>query len=104
VAPRLARRLYNQSIHSAYTVSAVLKTFKALRLDPELCAELKDLAAGSDLMIAEAPEKPMEACVSAGNTTFPTADRHGLRLTLTPSQLAQEEDHKLRTAKRCHTQ
>ena len=75
VATRLTKRLYNQLIHSAYTGPAVPKTFKAFRFDPELHVELKELAAGSGLMVTEAFEKSMEACVSAESITFPAVDR-----------------------------
>jgi len=40
-----------------------------------LYAEFKELAAGGDLMVTEALEKPMEAYVGAGSATFPAADR-----------------------------
>lgn len=49
----------------------MVKAFKAFRFDPVLYAEFKDLAARSGLMVTEAFEKFMEACVRTGAVTYP---------------------------------
>ena len=54
------------------------KAFKAFRFDPELYARFKKLIAEGGLMVTEAFERFMEACVNAGAITFPTADRRGV--------------------------
>jgi len=52
--------------------------FKGFRFDPELYAKFKKLATSSGLMVTEAFEKFMEACVNAGAVTFPTVNRRGV--------------------------
>ena len=70
--------LYNLSIRSVNTVIVTAKAFKAFRFPPELYAKFKKLTTESGLMVTEAFEKFMEACVNAGAITFPTADRRGV--------------------------
>jgi hypothetical protein len=47
------------------------KTFKAFRFDPELYAKFKETARGSSMMVTEAFEKFMRACVDVGAVKFP---------------------------------
>ena len=54
------------------------KSFKGFHFDPELYAKFKKLATSSGLMVTEAFEKFMEACVNAVAITFPTADSRGV--------------------------
>jgi len=53
---------------------------KAFRFDPELYAEFKSVAERSGLMVTEAFEKFMHACVEAGAVKIPEAkrDRSGI--------------------------
>lgn len=48
---------------------------KAFRFDPELYAEFKSVAERSGLMVTEAFEKFMRACVEAGAVKMPEAKR-----------------------------
>jgi hypothetical protein len=49
----------------------VTKTFKAFRFDPDLYAKFKEIAHSSNLMVTEAFEKFMRACVGIGAVRFP---------------------------------
>jgi hypothetical protein len=52
------------------------KKFKAFRFDPELYEKFKKLAQDNNLMITEALEKFMKACVEIGAPTFPEPASH----------------------------
>jgi hypothetical protein len=56
------------------------KMLKAFRFDPELYAEFKSVAEQSGLMVTEAFEKFMHACIEAGAVKMPEAkrDRSGI--------------------------
>ena len=47
------------------------KKFKAFRFDPDLYEKFKTLAQNNNLMITEALEKFMSACIETGAVTFP---------------------------------
>lgn len=47
------------------------KKFKAFRFDPDLYEKFKTLTQNSNLMVTDALEKFMKACVDAGAVTFP---------------------------------
>lgn len=47
------------------------KMLKGFRFDPELYARFKTVAQGSSLMVTEAFEKFMKACVEIGAVEFP---------------------------------
>jgi hypothetical protein len=47
------------------------KTLKAFRFDPELYAKFKEIARASSMMVTEAFEKFMRACVVMGAVKFP---------------------------------
>ena len=51
------------------------KVLKAFRFDPELYAGFKGVAERSGLMVTEAFEKFMRACVEAGKVKFPDVKR-----------------------------
>jgi hypothetical protein len=51
------------------------KMLKAFRLDSELYTEFKTIAERSGLMVTEAFEKFMRACVEAGTVKMPEANR-----------------------------
>ena len=54
---------------------ALGKMLKAFRFDPELYAEFKTVTEHSGLMVTEAFEKFMHACVEAGAVKMPEANR-----------------------------
>ncbi len=51
------------------------KVFKGFRFDPELYEKFKTVAERSGLMVTEAFEKFMHACVEAGAVKFPDVGR-----------------------------
>lgn len=63
--------LYNLFVHFDYTVSPLVKTFKSFRFDPELYGKFKELTSKSGLMVTEAFEKFMAACIESGAIIFP---------------------------------
>jgi hypothetical protein len=52
------------------------KTFKAFRFDPDLYTKFKEIAHSSNMMMTEAFEKFMKACVEIGAVKFPEAQSH----------------------------
>jgi hypothetical protein len=55
----------------------LVKVFRGFRFDPDLYARFKELAGRSGLMVTEAFEKFMTACVEARAVRFPVAQEKG---------------------------
>lgn len=62
----------------------VTKKFKAFRFDPELYEKFKEVTQNSNLMVTEAFEKFMRACVEIGAVKFPDPQLASVKLKLKP--------------------